>query len=376
MNPLTYHLKSDSKNYYENISKFTSLVLNESNGFLGSLTDEFQDFAHNHYNKDLKKEECVFEALMIGVFWNQYSKRSLNLDAKPQKLLCKLSKLREDIPSLKEEIDDVRGILATMFLLDDGGQYELIELNLENFDLLIKWLNASGDYKYETKHMKIWGDFLSKKGVNEIALSLTQILMFSDWFTETACKNLSQYTENVNNFINQKLAHHLNKEDIIFCGRKQVEYHLNMVGAEIMNRTYNERFKERPRKAVILPGCMRLHKECSSKEESLGHKCMLCDKNCNVARISEKGLKEGFEVYIVSHESTAFSKSTKKDRKELGIVGIACVNNLVSGGWKSDSLGIPAQCVILEQVGCQNHWDKEGFPTEINHHELEKVLSI
>ncbi|MCK9151922.1 DUF116 domain-containing protein [Methanobacterium alcaliphilum] len=376
MKPITYHLQSSSKNYYEEINKFTSTVLEESEEFIGHLAEEFQKFMQKTYAKNLKKDECVFEALMIGVFWNNYSQRSLKLDEIPQKLLYKLSNLRNEIPSLKKEIDDVRGILATMFLMDDGDHHELVELNLENLDLLIKWLDASGDYKYEVEHLKIWREFLNKKGENKITLSLTQILMFADWFAETACKNLNQYTENVNSFLDQKLAQHLNQEDVIFCGRKQVEYHLNMIGAEIMNRAYRKRFRDRPRKAVLLPGCMRAKTKCASKEEKLGNKCMLCNEDCSVARIYKKGLREGFEVYIVSHESSAFSKSSQKDQAELGVVGVACVNNLVSGGWKSDSLGIPAQCVILEQVGCRNHWDTKGFPTEINHSELEKILAI
>ncbi|UTB31716.1 MAG: DUF116 domain-containing protein [Methanobacterium sp. ERen5] len=86
------------------------------------------------------------------------------------------------------------------------------------------------------------------------------------------------------------------------------------------------------------------------------------------------GEEQGFEVYMVMHESSAFSKSTQKDRDELGIVGVACVSNLISGGWKSQGLGIPAQCVLLNQATCKNHWNEEGVPTSINIHQLMKIL--
>lgn len=383
METITYNLQSGSEDYYTKIKTFTPEVLQSSEGFIDSMVNEFQSFTHTNNKKNPSREECIFEALMLGIFWNNYSSRSLKLDERPQKLLSKLSTLRNEIPSLKEEIDDLRGIMATMFLLDNNikssnlsESSEMVELTKENLKLLLKWLEATGDYIQELKHLKVWNKFLSQKSEEEFALNLTSILMFADWFHETACKNLSQYTSHVNNFLDEKLTEHVDKEDLIFCGRKQVEYHLNMVGAEIMNRNFRSEFEKRPRKAVLVPGCMRYHqdKHCQAIEENLGLKCSMCQSKCSAKQITKKGLNEGFEVYIISHESSAFSQSTPEERNELGIVGVACVSNLISGGWKSDSMGIPAQCIVLDYVGCQNHWHKDGFPTEINQHELEKIL--
>lgn len=163
----------------------------------------------------------------------------------------------------------------------------------------------------------------------------------------------------------------------MFFSRKEVEYHLNMVGAEIMNRSLKNEFDNRPRKALLLPGCMRLSKEnCKAKQSNLGLKCMGCLKHCNVNELTEIGYDHGFEVYIVSHESSAFSEATKKDRDELGIIGVACVSNLIAGGWKSKSLNIPAQCVLLNKSSCKNHWHKTGIPTNINLNQLYKLFSI
>lgn len=388
METITYNLQSGSEDYYKKIKQFTPEVLQVSEGFIDSLVNEFQSFTNENYKKSPKKEESIFEALMLGILWNNYSSRSLKLDERPQKLLSKLSKLRNEIPSLKKEIDDVRGILATVFLLENNSNhldhdilneyhFDIAELTKENLKLLLKWLEATGDYIQELNHLKIWNQFLNKKSADEFALNLTSILMFADWFHENACKNLSQYTSQVNNFLNEKLVEHIDKEDFIFCSRKQVEYHLNMVGAEIMNRTFREEFEKRPRKAVLIPGCMRYYQnyKCQATEEKLGLKCSMCKINCPARHITQKGCEEGFEVYIISHESSAFSKSTPEDREELGIVGVACVSNLISGGWKSDSMGIPAQCVLLDYVGCQNHWHEEGFPTEINQSELDELLA-
>jgi hypothetical protein len=62
--------------------------------------------------------------------------------------------------------------------------------------------------------------------------------------------------------------------------------------------------------------------------------------------------------------------------KDTGVVGVACVLNLISGGWLLDGMGISAQCVLLDYCGCKNHWSRENIPTEINIKQLKKVLDI
>jgi len=149
-----------------------------------------------------------------------------------------------------------------------------------------------------------------------------------------------------------------------------------MFGAEIMNRIYREEFNKRPRKTILLPGCMRQIKtQCHAKETNLGLKCMKCNTECPTSKLKSKGEKEGFEVYTILHESQAFKNITSKDKKELGIIGVACTLNLINGGWKAYDMGIPAQCVILNHTGCSNHWNKQTITTNINQNQLEKILN-
>ena len=60
--------------------------------------------------------------------------------------------------------------------------------------------------------------------------------------------------------------------------------------------------------------------------------------------------------------------------EELSIIGITCVLNLISGGWKSSNLSIPPQCVLLDNVACKNHWLKEDIYAKINNEELKLKL--
>ena len=52
-----------------------------------------------------------------------------------------------------------------------------------------------------------------------------------------------------------------------------------------------------------------------------------------------------------------------------GMVGIACILNLMSGGWKAIRIGYIPQCVILDYCGC-GHWRENRKMTNININKL------
>jgi len=379
MELLTYSLKANqgkSDNYYKEIKDFTNEILNEFPRFNTSIIQDLICYNQENDSKVRKNDEYIFEFLMIGTFWKVYCTTAFNLDEKPQILLKKLADLRNENEIAKDFIDDIRGILITQFLLPNKEHVEdYTEFNLINFNKLLKYLQATGDFTQEIIRLNFWKEFFTTKSDLEISEYLKISLEFASYLEMRSQIILGKYTSNIEKFLNEKHDNHLWKEDVIFCGRKEIEYHLNMVGAEIMNRAFKNEFNERPRKALILPCCMRSHQDtCKAKYTHLGLRCIKCSKMCNVCELTVRGDEYGFEVYIVSHESSAFSKSTKKDREELGIIGVACVSNLIAGGWKSESLNIPAQCVLLNQASCKNHWDEEGLPTDINIDQMMKIF--
>lgn len=382
--------------YYKDIKLFTDYILANCDQFLANFIDDLFDFVKLNskwYDKNgikdsnLMKDELIFESLMLGVLWDKYSKKAFNSDYNAQKLLTNLSDFRnnlsEDKQELKNQIDEIRGYLGTMFFLDYSNEVADSELSLINLKILFDWLKSTGEFCHELNHLIYWIDYLTIQSDEKVEDILCEILRLGHWFYKVSKNKFNfgdKYVSNLDNFIDNDLHSHINKEDIIFCSRSEVEYYLNMLGAEIMNRIFKAEFNSRPRKAVLLPSCMKIingkFATCQSEEKKLGHVCNMCNNDCNICKITKKGLKEGYETYIIDHESTAFSKATKKDKEELAIVGVACILNLISGGWKAESLGIPAQCVILNYVGCSNHWDDEGFPTAIDCDELANILAL
>jgi Uncharacterized conserved protein len=382
MDIITYSLKKgqkESNEYYKDVKTFTDEVLIEAESMVGPLIQKFKSHLQEKTAEKIRTpEEYSFELLMLGTLYRIYGSRASRLDEKPQKIMALLADQRNKNKDMKSDIDHLRGILSTMFLLDGKEIFDFPELNITQLDKLLKYLEATGDFSQEVKRLRIWEKFFVTQNRLKVSEYLMDTLLFAEWFEERSEEMLGDYTPQVEKFLHEKHSEHLFKEDVIFCGRKRVEYHLNMVGAEIMNRSFRKDFESRPRKALLLPGCVRAKnaEDCRAQETNLGLKCTGCLKGCRVNQLTETGEKKGFEVYMISHESSAFSQSSENDRDELGIVGVACVSNLIAGGWKADSLGIPAQCVLLDYCGCKNHWDQKGFPTDINTEKLIETFEI
>lgn len=205
-------------------------------------------------------------------------------------------------------------------------------------------------------------------------------IAFATWFEPESLKALGQYTPNVDKFLKESQPGHRWKEDVIFSARRRVEYHLNMVGADIMNRAFREAFLATKNKAVILPACMRYYPKpkCQARSNGLSCECTGCTPQCRVNQLTKMGKKFGFDVFLVPHESSVFSGDSGKRLmgEGTGVVGIACVSNLVSGGWKAKAMGLPPQCVLLDHCGCRKHWHEQGISTDINMRRLMDILGI
>lgn len=211
---------------------------------------------------------------------------------------------------------------------------------------------------------------------DQVAEMFKAIESFTFWFKEEAQKELGRYTENVDSFLKNAGEHYKWREDRISCTRSEEEYHLNMVGAELMNRALRREFEQTDSKAVLLPGCMRKLPawECKATKVPGGLKCIGCTPGCKVNDIRQLGRKNDFQVYVIPHASDLSQWSPAKRKDNLGVVASACLTTLVEGGWELKRYGVAAQCVVLEYSGCKKHWHPEGIETGISTAELLRIL--
>lgn len=380
MNTITYNLANtftENSSFYNSLEKFTDSFLFDANKKLGHLAQDYLQFLKTNNNPDAGvHDDYILEILIIGVLWNNYASKAFNTKESSTQLLKKLYVYRKEHPSLKPQVDWLRGKLST-FLLDNPDKAKT-EYTLSNFESLLHWLSATGEFNEEVIRMSGWFKYWETKSSLQFQKDLSSIAAFGETFTLAAKNALGHYTMQLTNFQKYTLKSYKYREDYFFVGRKENEYHMNMVGAEIMNRNLREKFENTKYKAALLPACMRTVPEGGCKAVNDGKElvCTMCNSQCNIGQVAKNMKEKNVKTYIIPH-SSQFSKFLVKwaNNSETGLIGVACVLNLLGGGYEMKRLNIPSQCVFLDYCGCKKHWHQKGIPTNLSITKLEKIVA-
>ena len=372
-----YQLNSpgqDSDAFYILLDLFTEKVLKKGREWFGETIEQYR---HSIFflKTELKQtsEENLLDLLILGVLWNEYKGRWSNHIKLNAVFLNQLYRLRK-ISALKNFSDNLRGKLGHILLNNPADlNTKLTHRNLQRLTL---WLSSTNEFNEEVLQIKLWTGFLGT--LSEVARQaiFQKLIDFANWFKSESSIVFKKYTKNVEPFLQNHTQSYKRKEDYFFTGRSEVEYHLNMVGAAIMNRNMRHKFLETCNQILLLPACMAKNKKCQAKETLNGFTCSHCSPNCKVSIVTKEMELEGVQTFLAYH-STGFSKTLKEwaNQSHTGLIGTACTLNLLTGGFEMKRLNIPAQCVFLDYCGCKKHWDPQGIPTSINIHQLKKVVN-
>ncbi len=384
---ITYSLRDGqtrSDRYYQDVDAFTDEVLAEAEKRVQPLVEAFQSYLEESDRETPRTfSEYAFELLTLGVLWRVYAGDALGTPQTPRRALAALVRLRQQGGCLKPSADFLRGVLGNLFLSPAGRRpTEIPAPTLAHLGQLLDWLAASDVFIQELERLRAWRDFLTDQPSKEAIGNLAVAISFAAWFEARSETVLGRYTPHVERFLTETHPSYRWREDAIFCGRQRVEYHLNMVGTEILNHAFRESFLSATRKVVILPPCMRAKPdgECRASPTPFGNLCAACTPGCYVRRLTELGREHGFEILIMPHELSVFSSGAiapvTVTGNAVGIVGVSCILTNPAGGWETKALGIPAQGVLLDYCGCSWHWHKKGIPTDIDDGQLLRILEI
>ena len=371
-----YNLKGEgdtSDLFYVELEKFSHEVITAG-------LNKFREFIRLRRDADekanlpvQKAENELLDILIAGTLWNEYAGRCGKNHWLKYLLLNSLFRLRKRYPSMKARVDRIRGKLVYHWL--SKPETDIVKPTSERFNVLISWLNATGEYPEECRRIKRLIDFtgqISPSGRNRF---LSDITAFSTWFKFDARGRLGNYTRGVRHFLSNHPEKYAGREDYFFCGKQEVEYHLNMVGAAILNHSLKKEFDMAENKVLLLPACMAKSAECKASVTGKALKCFHCTPGCNISETTRVMAVLGVETVIVKHSSD-FSKWLKPwaNQKKTALIGTACVLNLLGGGYEMIRLGIPSQCVFLDYCGCRNHWNEKGIPTQINLRRVPQLI--
>ncbi len=368
----------NSEHYYNDIRKFTDEILSEASESIASTAVEFKQYILRFGLEEARElEEYILELISFGVLWRAHSHKALCVRFAPFITLARMAEWRKKHKKIKPYIDFFRGILATLFLLPKNtSTFKNIIPTLEQIDHVCKWFEATGEFREQALRFIRWRAFWGTKDQEELKNFFYQIDEFTKWFEKRSLEVLGMYTKNVEKFLKNSPKKYKWREDRISCTRTRLEYHLNMVGAEILNRAYKSEYSQTDVKVVLVPGCMRgrSENECEALKLKEGLLCQGCLNICKVNQLREMGSKHSFKVYIIPHASDLSLWSPAPGRPSLGVIASACVTTLVEGGWELKRYNVPAQCVLLDCSGCKKHWLKEGKSTELNMREFKRIF--
>jgi len=377
MNPnqtITYSLlngQNDSGIYYDEIEAFGHKQLARMDKSYGVLVDRFQSYSENYLpEQPPSRRALLFEALMLGMFWNIYGGFAKGSSPKSILLLNHAANWRQKGGISRKYADFLRAGLAYRLLESSGNQHQFLFPDNEGLQKLIRWMMATGEFHREAKRFSDWLSFFESESRTYTFINICILRGFSAAFTTDSLNVLGKYTTNVDRFIKAVKPENKPREDKISIMRRRSEYHLNMLGAFIYNLELRDEFLKTNKKTVLLPACMKARQSsaCRAITGKSGQTCTGCTKDCQVNQLRQLGLKYNFAVEIVQHSSD-ISASDQFSQTDTGFVGVACAASVIAGGLELMNKGIPAQCVLLDHCGCR-HWSRKPETTSLNINEL------
>lgn len=377
----TYTLKAgepNSEEYYRTVREFADEVMDYAASTISPGVNAFMEFLGMYQLEPIRAHsEYVLELLSFGLLWNSYGGYALATRRAPFVTLARMAEWRKRHQKLKPVIDMARGVLITLFLFPHNSTPKPPKLPmLLEADRLALWLDATGEFREQALRFVYWRAYWDTLSQQELLIFRDGMFRFADWFTQRSEQVFGGYTAKVESFRQDYRTRYRWREDRVQCLRPRAEYHLNMVGAELLNRAFRPAYLATEQKAVLVPGCMRKHNDdrCEAIREQRGLRCTGCEPGCHVNRLREMGFRRGFDVYIIPHASDLSLWSPQVGKPRLGVIASACVTTLVEGGWELKRYDVPAQCVLLDSSGCRKHWGCIGVSTDFNLREFKRII--
>jgi len=125
-----------------------------------------------------------------------------------------------------------------------------------------------------------------------------------------------------------------------------------------------------------MPYCLQdFSVSCKAAKNGYDYQCKGCSAICYQNHASSILGKNNIEPFIwMGGSIKELAKSTYSKGQSLGILGIACIPELVWGIRKCNRYKIPVVGIPLNANRCIR-WFGEFFPNSINLDELEKLVS-
>lgn len=356
---LNLHKEFDSK-----LSALTEEFLLE-NINLEIYAKEFKDYSKE---TNMTISEYLLEIIMLSTLWESYGLIANNISNFLLKILIFIYSLKKTNFLGKFIYTHTIGIFHS--LIYTRKQKNPAVLTIDSYKKLCLFCSSVDDLKEESLRSLKWLNFMIEK--NCFSELMNESLVANKKVMAKIHKEFQNIFTNLEEFRYNSLKEKIYKENFMLTQKSKEEYYLNLFAAEIMNKAMEAEAKKL-KKLIIVPACLCKPSDKTCKKESLNglYRCRFCNDFCQVAVLTKK-----YEnVFIVPH-STDFKLAIKEIKKagNVAVLGIACIQNLLEGGYGLKRANIISQCAILQYPSCR-HFSDKAFVNTLDMKAVEKIMN-
>ena len=154
------------------------------------------------------------------------------------------------------------------------------------------------------------------------------------------------------------------------------QYYLYMLEFELVNRIDRETFFSVNYRIALMPYCLReTQTDCKAAPDEIDYQCKSCVKSCYINRLSKLLRESDVHPYIWRTSSLRpLLKKLSSQHSSIGVLGIACVVELVQGMRLCMKAGLPIIGIPLNANRCPR-WMDEFYDTSIDLAAAAKLLA-
>jgi hypothetical protein len=186
--------------------------------------------------------------------------------------------------------------------------------------------------------------------------------------------SLSSYTPGADDHIRSSPVYKYITDNLLMTSRDQ--YHLYMIEIELVNRIYLEKFLSANFRIALLPYCLsESPATCKAEPDEIDIVCRKCLKSCYINLVSQSLEEKGIHPYILSRGNLEpmFRKMAEK-HGSFGVLGIACIAELVSGMRRCMRAGVPVVGIPLNANRCPR-WMGDFYENSVDLEELGNLIT-
>jgi len=186
--------------------------------------------------------------------------------------------------------------------------------------------------------------------------------------------SFQEYTHGIEEHLKSTPIYKIVTDKELFTIREQ--YYLYMIEFGLVNRIHKEDFLSANFRIALLPYCLReTQGRCKAEPDHLDYRCKGCLKSCYINHVSQLLKEHHIEPYIWRRAKLKpMLKELVKEHGRIGVLGIACIVELVMGMRRCMAANLPVVGIPLNANRCPR-WMDGFYKTSIDLNALEKLLT-